>query len=218
MNLKGLKIAFLGDSITEGVGTSSPDKIYLNVLKEKVGLSSALNYGVSGTRFARQSLLDTDEAIELDENSFSLRFETMDDSADAVVVFGGTNDFGHGDAPLGCFDDRTPYTFYGACHYLFSGLIKKYLGKLIVIMTPLHRCEEARIPYPGSCRKLIEYVNVIREVAQYYSLPVLDLYASSGMQPSISEVRELYMPDGLHPNDSGNKVIAAKLESFFAAL
>ena len=36
MNLKGLKLAFLGDSITEGVGTSEPSKIYLNVLNEKM--------------------------------------------------------------------------------------------------------------------------------------------------------------------------------------
>ncbi len=218
MNLKGLKIAFLGDSITEGVGTTSPEKIYLNVLKEEAGLSCALNYGISGTRFARQISLVTEEDKELDDNSFSLRFETMDDDADAVVVFGGTNDFGHGDAPMGCFDDRTPYTFYGACHYLFSGLIKKYLGKPIVVMTPLHRCEEARVPRPGSCRKLIEYVNVIREVAEYYSLPVLDLYASSGIQPAIDEVKELYMPDGLHPSDNGNKVIASKLLRFFEVL
>ena len=138
MNLKGLKLAFLGDSITEGVGTSEPSKIYLNVLKEKMCLDKALNYGVSGTRFALQKLLDTDEAIELNDNSFSVRFKAMDDDADGVVVFGGTNDFGHGDANLGCFDDRTPDTFYGACHYIFSGLIKKYLGKPIVIMTPLH--------------------------------------------------------------------------------
>ena len=35
----------------------------------------------------------------------------MDSDADVVVVFGGTNDFGHGDAKLGTFESRDPYTF-----------------------------------------------------------------------------------------------------------
>ena len=51
-----------------------------------------------------------------------MRFTEMDERADAVVVFGGTNDFGHGDAPLGKPSDRDPSTFYGACHYLMNGL------------------------------------------------------------------------------------------------
>ena len=33
MELTGKKALFLGDSITEGVGTSAPEHIYLNVLK-----------------------------------------------------------------------------------------------------------------------------------------------------------------------------------------
>ena len=46
----------------------------------------------------------------------------------------------------------------------------------------------------------------------YYDLPVLDLYATGGMQPEVDTLRELYMPDGLHPNDAGHEIIAAKLE------
>ncbi len=38
----------------------------------------------------------------------------MDNDADIIIVFGGTNDFGNGDAPFGEMSDRTPYTFYGA--------------------------------------------------------------------------------------------------------
>ncbi|UKI35644.1 MAG: SGNH/GDSL hydrolase family protein [Clostridiales bacterium] len=63
-------------------------------------------------------------------------------NADAVVVFGGTNDFGHGDAPIGSFDDRTPDTFYGACHDLFTRLVEKFSDVPIVVVTPLHRTNE----------------------------------------------------------------------------
>lgn len=223
MDLEGLKIIYLGDSITEGVGASSFDTVYHSILKKEAKLKETISYGVSGTRFALQKNADKNaEEKFLDANSFSKRFQMMDDDADIVVVFGGTNDFGHGDAPLGGFDDRTPETFYGACHYLFSGLIKKYLGKPIIIMTPLHRTDETKYiesdNVSSGYRTLSEYVNVIREVAEFYSLPVCDLYATSGLQPLIKEIQETYIPDGLHPNDNGNAVIAHKLKMFLEAL
>lgn len=222
MNLKGLKINFIGDSITEGVGASCPENVYHAVLKREAGLSEARNYGISATRIAIQKGSEwRPKDNYVDVNSFCERFDKMDDDADAVVVFGGTNDFGHGDAPLGCFDDRTPDTFYGACHYLFSGLIRKYLGKPVVIMTPMHRGNENANgggSKKGDYGDLKTYVNVIREVAEFYSLPVLDLYATCGLQPVIPEIREKYMPDGLHPSDEGNAVIAHMLMKFFERL
>ena len=213
MKLEGLTINFLGDSITEGVGTKSADEIYHAVLARKAGLKEARNYGISGTRFAYQN--GTSETHPKDDNTdklcFSRRFDKMDNDADAVVVFGGTNDFGHGDAEIGSFDDRTPDTFYGACHYLFSGLVNKYPGKPIIIMTPTHRLQET---LPIKSETLRDYVNIIREVSEFYSLPVCDLYAMSGMQPQLQVMKEMYMPDGLHPNGAGNAVIAEKLMRF----
>ena len=222
MELRGLTINFLGDSITEGVGASSKDFVFHAVLAKEAGLAHVRNYGISGTRFAIQKGTEkTPKDDYVDINSFCERFDKMDDDADVVVVFGGTNDYGHGDAPLGCFDDRTPDTFYGACHYLFSGLVKKYLGKPIVIMTPLHRINELEIPdikMTGDYGNLKIYVNIIREVAEFYSLMVLDLFAISGLQPEIKEIRETYIPDGLHPNDKGNEVIAHKLRAFLESI
>ena len=66
----------------------------------------------------------------------------MDPEADAVVVFGGTNDFGHGDAPLGAFGDRTPATFWGALHTLFTRLEERFPGVKIVVATPMRRAVE----------------------------------------------------------------------------
>jgi len=222
MNLEGLKINFLGDSITQGAGASSPETVYHAVLKREAKLKEARNFGISGTRFALQKgTLERPKDDFVDINSFCERFDQMTDDADVVVVFGGTNDYGHGDAKLGGFSDRTPDTFYGACHYLFSGLIRKYLGKTIVIMTPLHRVNETKNTgdaKPMGVGTLRDYVNIIREVAEYHSLPVLDLYATSGLQPEIEEIKEKYIPDGLHPNDNGNAVIAHKLKTFLEAL
>ena len=65
---------------------------------------------------------------------------------------------------------------------------------------------------------LAEYVEAERRIAEYYGLPVLDLYRVSGIQPELMEQREQFMPDGLHPNDAGHARIADRLEGFFAAL
>ena len=87
MEIKGLKIAFLGDSITEGVGASSPDKVYHSLLKERCGLSEAINYGISGTRIARQKKTYMD-AVNWDR-TFLSRVPDIREDVDAVVVFGG---------------------------------------------------------------------------------------------------------------------------------
>lgn len=222
MNLLNKKVNFLGDSITEGVGASCQEHIYLNILRERVELAEARNYGISGTRYAIQKGTKSrpkDDYVDI--SSFSERFAQMEDDADIVVVFGGTNDYGHGDAPLGSFSDRTPETFYGACHYLYSGLIRKYPGKAIVIMTPLYRCNE-QSEYGNAKEKsygsLKEYVNIIREVAEYYSIPILDLYANSGLQPEVEEIKNTYILDGLHPNDLGHQILAHKLEVFLQSI
>ena len=141
MKLEGMTFNFLGDSITEGVGTTSPDKRYFELIKIKCGLSQVNGYGISGTRFAKQ--ITPSETPSFDKYFVSRVDEMVD--ADGVVVFGGTNDFGHGDAPIGTPSDRAPDTFYGACHTLFSKLVEKYPGKPIVIMTPLHRATEDEV-------------------------------------------------------------------------
>ncbi len=209
MELEGKKIVFLGDSITEGVGTSGEDARYCNVLMRAAALGEIKNYGIGGTRIANQQKVE----ISVDTLSFCQRYDEMDDDADVVVVFGGTNDYGHGDAPFGEFADRTPDTFYGGCHYLMKALCEKYPDKQIVIMTPMHRSEGYNLK-PGREQNLRDYVHAIKEVAEYYSLPVLDLFAELGICPDIQIQKELFCPDGLHPNDAGNLKIAEKLKKF----
>ncbi len=216
MELKGTKINFLGDSITEGAGTSSHDKMFTMLIEREYG-AICQNYGIGGTRIARQKT-PTNEKYDRD---FVSRVPEMDNDADIVVVFGGTNDFGHGDAPIGTMSDRTPYTFYGALHCLYTALIEKYPGVPIVVLTPLHRITED-IPTgdnkPAPVGTLKEYVNIIREVAEYYSLPVLDLFKESGLQPKIPVIQQKYVPDGLHPNDAGNEILAHKIARFLEML
>lgn len=216
MQLQGKKIHFLGDSITQGAGASRAETRYVDRVAQ---LSGALcrNYGISGTRIARK-LHPTGPCDALD---FCARVDTMDKDADAIVVFGGTNDFGHGDAPMGMMSDRTPDTFYGALHTLFTSLICRYPCARIVVLTPLHRCGEeiSAEKQPGTENlPLKRYAQAIREVAEYYSLPVLDLFRMSGLQPNVPVIRERYLPDGLHPNDTGHQRIAEMIVGFLQNL
>lgn len=216
MELKGTKINFLGDSITEGAGTSSHDKMFTMLIEREYG-AICQNYGIGGTRIARQKT-PTEEKWDRD---FISRVPEMDNDADIVVVFGGTNDFGHGDAPLGTMSDRTPYTFYGALHCLYTALTEKYPDVPVVILTPLHRLNEDSPKgdnKPAPVGTLKEYVNIIREVAEYYSFPVLDLYKESGLQPKVPVIQQKYIPDGLHPNDVGNEILAHKIARFLETL
>ena len=65
---------------------------------------------------------------------------------------------------------------------------------------------------------LSRYREILLEVAAYYALPVLDLYATSGMQPAHDICRERLMPDGLHPSDEGHAIIAHRLGKFLELL
>ncbi len=211
MNLQGKIINVLGDSITQGVGVSAPEHIYENVLGRLVGAGEVRNYGISGTRFARQ--IGGDDC----GGAFVDRFVGMADDADLVLVFGGTNDYGHGNVPFGAWGDRTPDTFIGACHYLFDGLVRKYPAARIVIMTPLQRAGGSH-PCANTGKPLSDYADAIIRVAAEYSLPVLDLYRTAGICPDIPAQRELFMPDGLHPCDAGAHRMAERIAAFLASV
>ena len=116
MDLFGKKINFLGDSITEGCGVALPENRFVDRIAAQVG-AICRNYGIGGTRIARQQVPSGEPIWDL---YFASRVEDMEADADLAVVFGGTNDCGHGDAPLGTMEDRTEDTFYGGLHVLYS--------------------------------------------------------------------------------------------------
>lgn len=206
MELQGKRIQFLGDSITAAVGASDEAHAYPAVLGQLTGATVSVD-AISGTRIARQQNED-DGGM-----NFSQRYTRMPDGADVVVVFGGTNDYGHGDAPFGTMADRTVDTYYGACHVLFEGLIRKYPSARIVVMGALQRSNGDQ-PSTHNGRPLLAYVDAMKEVAGFYSLPFLDLYRTAGIVPDLGVQRETLCPDGLHPNDAGAARVANVLAAF----
>ncbi len=215
MELKGKKMVFLGDSITEGAGVEGSNNIYWQRLQQDGAIT--VGYGIGGTRIAKQ----INPTTERHDMYFRSRVVDMDSDADVVVVFGGTNDYGHGDASFGEFDDRTDGTFYGALHNLYIDLLRKYPESQIVVMTPLHRlneCSEYNECGVRNVGTLEDYVEAIKQVARYYAIPVLDLYNMSGLQPEVESIRERFVPDGLHPSDAGHEKIYNLLKGFLKSL
>lgn len=201
MDISNKKVNFLGDSITNGGIASAEDKCYVGLFKKAYPSADIGNYGLGGTCIAKCiKPNETNPKMDLD---FNLRAKDMEDGADLVVVFGGVNDFGHGDAPFGEFGDKTEDTFCGSLYVLYEKLLTKYpLAKFLVI-TPLHYVRE---DIPNMHGKVLrDYVNVIKRTAEFFSFPVLDLWACSGMNPRLGKVQETMMPDGLHPNDIGHQ-------------
>lgn len=207
---QGKKAAFLGDSITFGCGS---EVRFSDIVGEKLGFSKVYNYGYNATKITM---------VTPDDLSFVNRYKDMADDADIVFVMGGTNDYGHAiewvAVPFGDFSDRCPTTFCGALHVLFQGLIRKYLGKKIVIIIPPHRrgfdSFDDLTPNPETGKNFPDYLNMIRRTAEYYGLPIIDLYRNLPLNPVLPEVREKYIPDALHPNKEGHKMIAEAIINF----
>ena len=225
MNIKGFKVNFLGDSITEGAGVVDQKNRYDYRLMEMCGLSAINSYGISGSRLAHQIHPSETPRYDL---CFCGRAYDMDTSADMVVVFGGVNDYIHGDAPFGEVGDTTPATYCGGVYFLMNYLRNTYPGKPIVFMTParcfLRKEVDDRIvstharKRPGIGKPLRDYVDVILETAKQFEIPAMDLYNDLGLDPHDPEIFDTYTMDGLHFNDAGHAVIAQKLKDFIEAI
>ncbi|PFJ13980.1 hypothetical protein COD67_22485, partial [Bacillus cereus] len=201
--LKGKKGNVLGDSLTYGQGTT---KTYWQYICERHGIIGR-NYGISGTCLSGVSNASGESMVT--------RYGKMSSDADFITVFGGTNDFIQ-NMPLGTFSDREINTFYGALHVLIDGLITKYPTKGILFITPFcfNRAKNSINLY------VKDYVTAIKEVAEYYSIPVYDAYANSGLTTTNPTLQKIIVTSGgtVHVNEIGHLMLSKRLESFLLPL
>ena len=223
MELKGKIIDFLGDSITEGVGVYDQNNRYDNIVHRRLELAAHYNYGIGGTRLAHQSAPSETPRYDL---CFCGRAYLLEKSADLIVVYGGVNDYIHGDAYFGKMEDRTPETFCGAVYFLMNFLKTNYEGKQIVFMTPAHmhfrgisdKCLTGRPMKKPDAQPLSAYVEVIKARGEELGIPVLDLFEKLPIDPNNESDREKYTVDGLHFNDDGQALLAKTLIDFLRSI
>ena len=225
----GKKINWIGDSIVDG-------QDFDEIVCDTMGLVKANEYGINGSTIALPgSGADSRRAI-------CERYDDMSDDADIIAVSAGTNDFEYAWCPIGTINDAddgtSNRTFYGALKALCKGLIEKYPHKVIFFTTPIKRMqpfvdgnggdytEDYADTTPFSKNKygktLGDYADIIKEVCGYYSIPVLDMYRESLLNPSIAEQQDCFTKEQdtshatsfyyyTHPNTTGQKIMARRV-------
>ena len=232
----GKKVAFLGDSMTDKrrVGTTC---IYWEYLSELLGTEPFV-YGISGNQWNdiyRQ-------AVKLHEEK--------GDGVDAILIFAGTNDYYHS-VPLGQFFTettkqtncngqlvmrkyRTPVmddtTFCGRINKAMWYLKTNFPQQQVVIMTPIHRAyakfNEKNVQPDerysnGQGLYVDSYIDVLKQAASYWAVPLIDLYSLSGLYP-LADSQVQYFHNGdmdrLHPNANGDYRLAKTIQYQLLAL
>lgn len=200
-----MKINFLGDSITEGAGAERPENKYTYLTAKDLG-AEEVNYGVGGSRIAKQIRRTNNP----DDDVFMCRAVKLPTDADFTFVFGGTNDYGHGDAKLGTFEDRDTYTFYGAMHELVAYMVGRFPKNKLCFILPIPRYDQGNSYGDGTkdvpSAPLSAYIKAEKEVLDYYGVEYLDL-SDKFYVPDTPAYGELFS-DGLHPNVKGHRLLA----------
>ena len=143
-----------------------------------------------------------------------------------VVVYGGVNDYIHGDAYFGDMEDKTPATYCGAVYFLMNYLKNEFAGKTVVFMTPAHMhfkgtSDKEVSPRPikkPDAKPLQAYVDVIKARGEELGIPVLDLFEKLPIDPNNDDDKAKYTVDGLHFNNDGQAILAQVLGDFLEAL
>lgn len=209
MEKSKLRVIFLGDSITWGGCVDDINNSYLNRTIKHFGWEDVQSHSLPGSRIGNYIGEDPRKIGP----SFVERYQDMPKGYDLVIVFGGTNDFGIGNEPMGTATDQTADTFYGALNLLITGLKEKYPDALIVFMTPIHRRNESEPNvFTGAVFK--EYIEAIKDRVKAHGVLLLDLYKAKSLQPTEEYYEKMIRQDGIHPNDEGHRLIAEELITY----
>lgn len=205
---EGKTAVCVGDSITAGSGTT---QIYYNILKDILGFSQMTGMGVAGSCVSAKSNYGSSNSPLIN------RWQSIPDR-DLITIYMGTNDYGH-NTPLGTIADTTDISFYGALNVIIPGILTAHPNSRLVWITPTHRDGFGSgfthdWVANGAGKTLKDYVDAIKEVCERYSVPVIDLFSISGLEPVIPGIKSTYMPDGLHPNALAHNKIAVYMAKY----
>lgn len=214
-------IQFLGDSITEGICGSKDENgdyiSYVNYANDYLKFGNCMNNGKAGRMFS-------DYAGQ--ELSFSLDMGNMfNNSADIAVVFLGVNDYltnrenkRYGDY----YATESTAGYIGSLRFAMKQLQSNYSNQEVFFVTMYNVSKTADSTYtdittsPG----LAEYQDMLRKVVNDYGYHLIELYDTGFMDCTDAATSSTYTEDGLHPVDSGNRIlgehIAAELSLYYS--
>lgn len=198
-----MKIACLGDSITAASNLENEEDYtqysYPSVLGELLGAGEVVNLGIGGSSIGRYW---ADAYVE--------RYMQIPEDTDIIIVMGGTNDgFCVSDNEFGNLNERASGTFCGDLNELMKGLRENYPQAVIFFATPLpnvlhdYLMSEKEYLLPQRY-----FADVIRSISREYDIQTIDLYNSNILDSHDANVVAQYMPDGVHGNHEGYRIIA----------
>ncbi|MGL4451079.1 MAG: SGNH/GDSL hydrolase family protein [Paraclostridium sp.] len=195
----GKKLCLIGDSIT-----ALPEAdFWKEKIKNWLGFSEVISLAVSG------ATITTGNA---DRGTFHTQVDSAP-AADVYLVWGGVNDF-VANAEIGNIKSTSTDAVYGSVKSIINKLQVKNIGAEIFFFTPLPQfwngASGADTNPKGYC--LMDYSEAIQQVCAMYSIPVLDLTSSSGIN---KYNHTLYLKDGVHPNRKGYEKIIPLFYEFF---
>ena len=198
----GLKWTGIGDSLTEAYSVTGAH--YFDLICAATGISF-VNKGVSGTGYAKGT------------SNFMTRALTVDADSDVVTLFGSGNDASSG-LQLGDADDTGTETIAGCINTALDNLYSVNPIMNIGVITPTPWKDN--MPYDEGFFE--RYSNLIVEICKRRSIPCLDLFHCSGLNPNSSAVRAAaYSRDdggGTHPDENGHALFAPRILSFLDSL
>lgn len=199
----GKKWVCVGDSLTEV--NSKTTKHYFDYVSEETGIS-IVNMGVSGTGYMRR----------YDENlAFFQRTASLPTDADVVTIFGSGNDLSLMSV-LGEPTDTGTETICGCINETIDVIIGLIPGVSLGIVSPTPWSNNK--PTLDDSNAMAQYTEALRQICKIRSIPFLDLYHCSNLRPWTAEGRAACYSkdggDGVHPDETGHKLIAPRFKSF----
>ena len=203
------KLIAIGDSITRGTFVSHfdgsepiyvvSDAPFAELVRRELGFTELLNYGANGIAVSSTSRPNPEYAV--------CRFVDETETGDCVLLACGTNDFQNSfdDVELGAETDETDVSFYGALFVLYEKIREHYDPKNVWVVTPIPRRYEQEKNKKGYV--LDDYRTAIERRARAFGFHVID-GRKVAINPEDENQRAKLMPDGLHPNDDGHRVMA----------
>lgn len=181
-----------GDSITFGAdytkSYSQMENPYPELVANELNLKSYYNYGVSGATLATNTL---------GLGCISNYITSYSTSYDIISVMGGVNDYNR-NLPLGTIDDKNNSTIYGALNVIASSLTTKFSSSYIFFITPYKAIISDRHYLTNNTQgyNLRDVANAVKDVANKYNLPVLDLFNDGQYELEMYNSNS----DGIHPS------------------
>ena len=196
-----IKATFFGASTVAGDGASSPEKRFTSVMCRALGWEE-INLGVGGSTMVGRD----DKGMIIDEESGIGRVpDILHATPNLVVILYGANDFAQG-KPLGDPEKFQQGTFFWDYDTVVRGLIENLPDAQIFLSTLVYRRDGDTPNAEGLT--LEDYNQVIRQIADRYSLRLADAAASCGID---KDNFAALSADDAHLNDEGHQRLAAYL-------